>query len=639
MLVEDLVRAAVVEAGEPHAARHFADHLPVGARFAGRGQEGALARDAAFGVGHRAVFLAPAERGQHVRAGIGVGALDDVGGHHQFAALQRAPRPVGVGQADQRIGGHHPHRLDAAGLDGIEQLHRLQPRTLGGAGACQKARTSSRWPASPSSVGGQHIGRAAYLAPAHGVGLAGQRERPGARFADAPGQQVAVDQAVDLVGAGRGLVHALREGCDHLGRLGEPAVEGQQVLFVEAAGACHLGGIGAARARAASAVSSPAVWASTKAASAAPWSTSQASRPLNRRTSVPGFSAGAGRPARRWRCGADRSPRCADPDGPPWRVPGAGRGWDGTRRRWSRPAPPVGQFGLHSCPARVFAEGALVAGHRRGHAQTGIGVDVGAADAALHQLVGDVVVLGQQLSGDVEGDRVRPWRAITSAKPRATASSASSQPARRRPPSGVRSCGASRRPSVPSVSPSAEPLTHSRPGWRVGRIAADLDASVGLQGWHARRSRRRNRGGWRPPRRRRRRQPGRWRWPRRGCRRDSRCLSTCLPVRLPDGACRRLPHGYAASASHWARPAQQPLSHRADAGAALDQVEIPGAVLHVAVQHGTHRATVLQYQPLVHAAPGSRSTVFSLASPPRKSPAEYRSTPVTLSLVAVACWM
>jgi hypothetical protein len=54
----------------------------------------------------------------------------------------------------------------------------------------------------------------------------------------------------------------------------------------------------------------------------------------------------------------------------------------------------------------VAAECAAVAGDAGRHAQTGIGVDVGAADEAFHQLVGDVIVFGQQLAGDVEGDRV-----------------------------------------------------------------------------------------------------------------------------------------------------------------------------------------------------------------------------------------
>ena len=47
---------------------------------------------------------------------------------------------------------------------------------------------------------------------------------------------------------------------------------------------------------------------------------------------------------------------------------------------------------------RIGTEGALVCRHRRGHAQPRIGVDISAADKALHQLVGDVIILGQQLA-------------------------------------------------------------------------------------------------------------------------------------------------------------------------------------------------------------------------------------------------
>ena len=54
---------------------------------------------------------------------------------------------------------------------------------------------------------------------------------------------------------------------------------------------------------------------------------------------------------------------------------------------------------------RVGAERAAVAGDRRGHAQPRIGVDIGAADKTLHQLVGDVIILGQQLAGEIERDR------------------------------------------------------------------------------------------------------------------------------------------------------------------------------------------------------------------------------------------
>ncbi|MNL83436.1 hypothetical protein D3C87_2110840 [compost metagenome] len=41
----------------------------------------------------------------------------------------------------------------------------------------------------------------------------------------------------------------------------------------------------------------------------------------------------------------------------------------------------------------IIAEGAFVPGNGRGHAKPRIGIDIGRADKAFHQLVGDVVVL------------------------------------------------------------------------------------------------------------------------------------------------------------------------------------------------------------------------------------------------------
>ena len=64
----------------------------------------------------------------------------------------------------------------------------------------------------------------------------------------------------------------------------------------------------------------------------------------------------------------------------------------------------------------VAAERALVARHARRHAQPRIGIDVGGADEALGELVDDVIVLGQNLAGDVEGDRIRPMLADYPAK-------------------------------------------------------------------------------------------------------------------------------------------------------------------------------------------------------------------------------
>ena len=47
---------------------------------------------------------------------------------------------------------------------------------------------------------------------------------------------------------------------------------------------------------------------------------------------------------------------------------------------------------------RVCSKGAFVARNRRGHAQAGIGVDIGGTDEPFHQLVGDIVVFCQHLT-------------------------------------------------------------------------------------------------------------------------------------------------------------------------------------------------------------------------------------------------
>ncbi len=140
---------------------------------------------------------------------------------------------------------------------------------------------------------------------------------------------------------------------------------------------------------------------------------------------------------------------------------------------------------------RVGAERALVARDRRRHAEPRVGVDVRAADEALHQLVGDVVVLGQELARDVERDGVRTVLGDRARETRcATASSASSQLAR-----APRISGCSSRPSRPSVSPSAAPFEHMRPEVRrMLGIAADLVAAVTRARRDADRSRRRSTG-------------------------------------------------------------------------------------------------------------------------------------------------
>ena len=47
-----------------------------------------------------------------------------------------------------------------------------------------------------------------------------------------------------------------------------------------------------------------------------------------------------------------------------------------------------------------------MAGNRGGHAQARVGIHVRRADESFHQLVGDVIVLGQKLAGEIESNRI-----------------------------------------------------------------------------------------------------------------------------------------------------------------------------------------------------------------------------------------
>ena len=99
---------------------------------------------------------------------------------------------------------------------------------------------------------GEHVGEAADLAAAHGVGLAGDRERAHAGLADAAGREMAVDDGVDLVGAGRRLVDALAVDGDRLLGRGEQGVERGQRRRGEARLADEIGRSSASAARSAS---------------------------------------------------------------------------------------------------------------------------------------------------------------------------------------------------------------------------------------------------------------------------------------------------------------------------------------------------------------------------------------------------
>jgi hypothetical protein len=237
MFAEYLGRDAVIEGlGVTEAPRDFADDPPVRPRLARRFQERALAREAALGIGHRAVLFTPgAGRQQHMRIGRGIGGAHAVGNDDELALRQRLAHAVGVRQAHGGIGGHDPQRLDFAFAHGAEQVHGLQAGFLRDIRAVPEAPHAVHVAGVEIHVRRQLVREPADLAPAHGVGLARDRERPHARSADAPREQVAVDDGVDLVGAAGGLIDALRIDADGFFVDGKPQVKPLDVLFPEAA--------------------------------------------------------------------------------------------------------------------------------------------------------------------------------------------------------------------------------------------------------------------------------------------------------------------------------------------------------------------------------------------------------------------
>jgi hypothetical protein len=144
-------------------------------------------------------------------------------------------------QRYRRIDRHHPQRLDLAALDRLEHRHRLVAFAL---------RHGARAPEATDAVdvGGREvhvrrklIGEPADLAPAHGIGLAGERERPHARPADTASGEMAVDDGRDLVGALRRLVDALRIERDDARRIPEHLEEVGDVLLGQARRQCGRG--------------------------------------------------------------------------------------------------------------------------------------------------------------------------------------------------------------------------------------------------------------------------------------------------------------------------------------------------------------------------------------------------------------
>ena len=328
----EVARAVVLEARQRRVLAEDVGGRPIGERI-GRSPSGCATCDtihqsglASPGSGRngrcremrRSELVTVPSFSPHAAAGSSTGALgagmtvsldttfSETTSRSSFA--QRLAHDVGARQRHGRVGAHHPQRLDVAARDGLEHVDGLEAFAGRDARRAPEAADAIDVGGRKAHMGGELVGEPADLASAHGVGLAGERERPHAGLADAAGGEMAVDDGVDLVGALRRLVDALREAVTTRSRGAEQVEEARDVGCasrpVAAAVAATSGAM--ARARASASPKSLRVVVD-EGRSSAPVSARWTSRPLNSAASVPGAMArmqvGV---LRRSRCGADR---------------------------------------------------------------------------------------------------------------------------------------------------------------------------------------------------------------------------------------------------------------------------------------------------------------------------------------------
>ena len=210
---------------------HPGDDPPVRSGLARRRQKRALAGDTAFRIGHRAVFLAPAQGGKtDMGKPAGVRLLHHLRYHDQRAGCQSLTHRVAVGKRHGRVGAHDPHRLHLAARNGVKQFHRHQARGLRQPFRSPETRHARKIVRLEVHVRRQLIRQPAHFPPAHGIWLSGQRKRAAARTVELPAGKMHVNDGVTLVAAGGGLVDPHGVERDRAWRGDKPVVEGANLV-------------------------------------------------------------------------------------------------------------------------------------------------------------------------------------------------------------------------------------------------------------------------------------------------------------------------------------------------------------------------------------------------------------------------
>ena len=244
VLAEDRGRRVVVERrAEAHAPRDLRDDPPIGLRLAGRPAGSCRCREM-----RRSEFVTVPDFSPHAAAGSSTCAQrvvsvsrtqSETTTSSQRSSARRTRSASGMlttGFVDMIQMALTSPRSTASNMSTA-----LRPGFAATRGALQKRATRATFSGGEVHVRRELIREPADLAPAHRVRLARQRERPHAGLADAARREMHVDDRVDLVGAARRLIDALRERRDRHRRAREPAVELEHVVLGEPARRGHGG--------------------------------------------------------------------------------------------------------------------------------------------------------------------------------------------------------------------------------------------------------------------------------------------------------------------------------------------------------------------------------------------------------------
>ncbi len=411
-LLEHLLGTVVRErVGEAHRAGDPGDQLPVGQCLL-RGVDDALhEREVPLGVDHDAVGLRPQRRGQHdVGVGVGLGLGEHVLCDDEFGGLQAGDDGPAVGDRGDGVGADDPARLDVAGGHPLEHLDRAAS-DLGTQGTLgdppQVLDEGALGLDQDGALTGQAGAHVSHVPPAHGVGLAGEGEGPGARAAESAGGEVQVDQGVGVPGAVRGLIQAHGPAAHPLTCLTDPLCGLPDVALGDAGDLRDL------RGRVVPEEIGHLLPALGELGDERLVGVAVRDQEVQQAVEQGEVGAGLDLEEEVGLVGGGVAARVDDDQ------PGSGR-LDPVHHAQEEDRVAVGHVGAdHEERVRVIevlvragravsAQRQLVAGSRRSHAQPRVRLDLVRPDEALRQLVRQILRLQGHLPGHVEGQGVRP---------------------------------------------------------------------------------------------------------------------------------------------------------------------------------------------------------------------------------------